>query len=101
MNIKIQSLHFTPHKKLNDFVNKKVSRLSHLYDRIESSEVCLKLDKSDKTENKVCEIRLIIPGNDLFAKRQSKTFEEATNETIEALQKQIEKVKTKFEKRQR
>ena len=97
MEIKIQSLHFTPKQELTDFINEKVSKLSHFYHRIESGEICLKLDKSDKTENKICEIRLVVPGNDLFAKRQCKTFEEATNETIGALQKQIEKLKTKFE----
>jgi ribosome-associated translation inhibitor RaiA len=59
----------------------------------------LKLEKSDITANKVCEIRLAVPGNDLFATSQCTTFEEAVNETIEALQKQIRKLKTKFEKR--
>lgn len=99
MKINIQSLHFTPTQRLSDFVTEKVNKLSHFSDRIESGNVCLKLDKSDKTENKVCEILLVVPGNDLFAKRQCETFEEATNQTIEALQKQIRKMKTKFENR--
>ena len=69
-----------------------------LYDKIESAKVCLKLDKSDTTDNKICEIRLVVPGNDLFAKRKGKTFEKATNEVVDVLQRQIEKMKTKFER---
>ena len=98
MELTIQSLHFTAQQKLNDFVTKKVSRLSHLYDKIESAEVCLKLDKSNTTDNKICEIRLVVPGNDLFAKREGKTFEKATDEVVDVLQRQIEKMKTKFER---
>ena len=97
MKIDIQSLHFTPQQELTDFVTEKVSTLSHFNDSILAGEVCLKLDKSDKTENKVCEIRLSVPGNDLFAKRQCKTFEEATNQTVEALQKQLRKLKTRLQ----
>ncbi len=60
------------------------------------SEVCLKLDKSDTRENKVCEIRLAIPGNDLLARAQCKTFEEAAAQCVEALEKQMKKRKTKI-----
>ena len=95
MKLKIQTLHFTPSKKLSAFVNEKISKLTHLNDRIELAEVCLKLDKSDKTENKVCEIRLSVPGNDLFAQKQCKTFQEAVSETVDVLQRQIRKRKTK------
>jgi len=97
MKLTIQSLHFTEKYELNNFVTDKVNKLSHLYNKIESAQVCLKLDKSDQTENKVCEIRLAIPGNDLFAKRQCQTFEDATNQVVDILQRQIKKMKTRFE----
>ena len=97
MEIKIQSLHFKANDLLEKFVQNKVGKLSHFNDRIVSGDVCLKLDKSQKLDNKVCEIRLSIPGNDLFAKRQSNTFEEATNEVVEALQKQLRRNKTQLQ----
>ena len=99
MEIKIQSLHFKANVLLQEYVLKKVNRLSHFNERIISGDICLKLDKSSKRDNKVCEIRLSIPGNDLFAKRQCDTFEKATNETVEALQKQLRRNKTEFENR--
>ena len=97
MKIKIQSLHFKANEQLEEFVQNKVSKLSHFNDRIVSGEVCLKLDKSKELDNKVCEIRLAIPGNDLFAKKQCTTFEEATNEVIDALQKQLRRKKTQLQ----
>ena len=93
MEISIQSPHFTTNDHLTDFVTKKVNSLSHLNSRIMKSEVCLKLDKSDTAENKVCEIKLVIPGNDLFAKRQCHTFEEAITKVVDALQEQVRKHK--------
>jgi putative sigma-54 modulation protein len=95
MNIRIQSVHFTADQKLIDFTQSKVEKVVKLYDGIVGSEVILKLDKSQTDENKIAEIKLEIPGNDLFAKRQCKTFEEAVDEVIDALKKQITKHKEK------
>jgi putative sigma-54 modulation protein len=91
MEITIQSLHFTSREELNDFVTEKVNKLEHLNDKIGFAKVCLKLDKSNHRDNKVCEIQLGIPGNDLFAKRQCETFEKAISEAVDALKNQITK----------
>jgi len=37
----------------------------------------------------------MLPGNQIFAKEQCKTFEEATDVAVESLRKQIEKHKQK------
>jgi putative sigma-54 modulation protein len=99
MEITIQSLHFTAGAQLHNFVMDKVGKLSNHYDKIMSADVTLKVDNSKNADNKVCEIRLIIPGEDLFAKSQSESFEEATTATVDALENQITKMKAKFEKR--
>jgi putative sigma-54 modulation protein len=99
MEITIQSLHFTANADLNNFVTDKVNKLAHHFDRIISANVVLKVDKSKTADNKVCEIRLAVPGEDLFAKNQYETFEEATTATVDALENQITKMKAKFEKR--
>ena len=69
MKVKIQSLHFDADKKLIDHVEEKVGKLNHFYDAILGTNVILKLEKSSQTDNKIAEIQLHIPGNDLFAKR--------------------------------
>jgi ribosomal subunit interface protein len=96
MTIKIKTLGFTAKQELIDFVHEKVGKCSRLYDKIIGSEVCFDVDKSNTKENKVCDIRLIIPGNDLLSSAQCKTFEEATAQAVEALERQIEKRKTKL-----
>lgn len=96
MKVNIQTIHFNADQKLLDFVEERVSKLNQLYDGVVASEVCLKLDKSETNDNKIAEIKLQISGNDLFAKKQCKSFEEATDSVIEALRKQLLKYKEKI-----
>jgi putative sigma-54 modulation protein len=56
----------------------------------------LRVENSQDAENKYVQIRLNVPGNDLVAKEQCKTFEEATDLAVEALKKQILKHKDKI-----
>ncbi|MCK9617872.1 MAG: HPF/RaiA family ribosome-associated protein [Lentimicrobiaceae bacterium] len=95
MKININSVHFKSDKKLDQFIIEKIEKLTGNYDGIIGGDVKLKLEKSEALENKVAEIRLQIRGSDLFAKKQSKTFEEATLEAVEALKKQLIKHKDK------
>ncbi len=98
MEVNINSVHFKTDKKLENFIEKKVSKLSGMFEGVMSSEVTLKVDNSESRENKIAEIRLLIKGYDLYAKKQSKTFEEATDTAISALKKQLEKYKEKKRK---
>jgi putative sigma-54 modulation protein len=96
MKITVQAIHFSADSKLVDFIQKKANKLDQFYDQIISGEVYLKLEKAEVEANKISEIKLLIPGNQLFAKEQCKTFEEATDLAIESLRKQIEKHKQKI-----
>ena len=94
MKIIIQTPDFTAAQKLTVFVEQSVKKLESFDDRILEARVCLKIETSDSNENKACEIKLALPGNDLFASRQSQTFEEAVRLVIEALRHQIDRKKT-------
>jgi putative sigma-54 modulation protein len=96
MNIQIHSVRFDADKKLIDFVNQKLVKLTQYGEDIVSAEVYLRLDKDQERENKISEIKLEYPRGPLFAKKQSKTFEEATDQAIDALKKQITKHKHKL-----
>ena len=96
MNITIQSVHFDAAEKLENFINQKVGKLDQFFEGILSAEVVLKLDKSESLENKVVEVSLDIPGVNLFAKKQSKTFEEGIDLACDALKKQLVKRKEKI-----
>jgi putative sigma-54 modulation protein len=95
MNIQIHSVRFDADKKLIDFVNQKLDKLTQYGEDIVNAEVYLRLDKDQDHENKISEIKLDLSGGPLFARKQSKTFEEATDDAIDALKKQITRHKQK------
>jgi putative sigma-54 modulation protein len=95
MNVKIQSIKFDADKKLIDFANAKLSKLQKFYDAVIGAEVFLKVENSQEMENKIVEVKLLIPGNDLFAQRQAKTFEEGIDDCIEVLKRQVTRHKEK------
>lgn len=95
MDFKVNSVHFTVDQKLVDFIHDKVKKLELMNDSIISSEVFLRLDKSSEKENKVAEVKILIPGHELFAKKQCKSFEEAADSAVDALKKQVEKHKAR------
>ena len=96
MTVKIQSVHFDADKKLVEFIQERIDKLTHFYDGIITSDVILRVDKSSEAENKVAEIKVHIAGNDLFVKKQCKSFEEAVDTSIEALKIQVKKHKEKI-----
>lgn len=96
MNIKISSVHFDADKKLLDFIQSKVSKTTQYFDGIVGAEVTLKVENASNEENKIAEIKLEVPGNDLFARKQCKTFEESIDTALDALKKQILKHKEKL-----
>jgi putative sigma-54 modulation protein len=98
MNVNINSVHFKTDQKLDSFITDKLKKLSTIYNDLIGSEVVLKLANNVSSDNKVIEIRLIVKGNDLYAKKQGKSFEEATDAALDALKKQLNKHKEKFKK---
>jgi len=95
MNITVQSIKFDADQKLVDFIQKKTAKLEQFLDNIIEGVCYLRLEKVEDEANKIVELKLNIPGSQLFAKAQAKTFEEATDEAVESLRRQINKYKTK------
>ena len=96
MDIQVHSVHFDADRKLIDFVNQRVEKLELYFDNIILGEVFLKLGNPSDKENKVAEIKLAIPGKEIFAKKQCKTFEEAADLACQALKRQVQKHKEKI-----
>lgn len=96
MDIKVHSIHFKADQKLLDFVHEKLTKLQLFFDHIIVGEVFLRLDKNSDKENKVAEIKILLPGKELFAKKQCKSFEEASDSVIDALITQVKKHKSKL-----
>ncbi|MGB4654746.1 MAG: ribosome hibernation-promoting factor, HPF/YfiA family [Bacteroidales bacterium] len=96
MDIKINSLHFKTDQKLETFIYNKVEKLANYFNGVIGADVSLKIANTQTNENKIAEIRLIIPGNDLYVKKQSKSFEESIDKSVDALKRQLTKHKNKL-----
>lgn len=96
MKLQMHSIRFDADEKLLSFIQKKTDKLDKFFDRIIDAEVFMRLDKDNNMENKIIEIKLNIPKNQLFAKERAKSFEEASDMAVEALKKQIVKHKEKI-----
>lgn len=95
MNVNINSVHFKADKKLESFIKEKLEKLENFFEGVIGSEVILKLENTETRENKIAEVRLIIKGYDLFAKKEATTFEAAIDLASDALKKQLVKHKEK------
>ena len=95
MEIKINAVGFSASSQLEDFIQKKISKLDKYHDGIIGSEVTLKLEKDDNLENKVVEVLLNVKGKEGFAKKNAKKFEEAVDELYDVVKRQLVKIKEK------
>ncbi len=96
MKVQMHSIRFDADQKLIDYIQKKIDKLDKFYDRVIDGEVYMRLDKDDNMENKIIELKLNIPGTQLFVKERSRTFEAATDVAVDALKRQLTKHKDKL-----
>jgi putative sigma-54 modulation protein len=94
MKLQVQSIHFNADVKLINFIQRKVDKLETFYDRLVDGEVFLRLN-NEGIENKTVEIKLNVPGTQLFAVEKAKSFEAAADLATEALRNQLKKFKTR------
>ena len=99
MRVQTQAVHFTADSKLLEFIEEKLGKLDHFFDRILEAQVILKLENSGQVKEKVVEVKLMVPGEILFAKESNKTFENATDKVVDTLKRQILKHKDKIRQR--
>ena len=97
MKLQMHAIHFDADSKLSDFAQKKLDKLETFYDRIIDGEVFMRVESDGARENKIVEVKMNIPGEQLFAKAKSKSFEAAIDEATEALRRQLKKFKEKQE----
>ncbi|HHP7242262.1 MAG TPA: ribosome hibernation-promoting factor, HPF/YfiA family [Cyclobacteriaceae bacterium] len=95
MKLQMHAIHFDADSKLVDFIQEKANKLDTFYDRIIDGEVFMRLNQDASKENKIVEIKLNLPGSQIFAKEKSRSFEAAADEAIEGLRRQLKKFKEK------
>lgn len=95
MQINFQSVNFNAKSNLLSYADKKLSKLSHYYEKIISADVFMKLDNSNEKNNKLIEIKLNIPGQALVVKKNGRSFEECVDLSENSLRKMIKRKKEK------
>lgn len=95
MKLKVHSIHFDADYKLVSFIQKKVNKLETFYDRLVDGEVFLRLN-NEGIENKTVEIKVNVPGAQLFAIEKARSFEAAAELATDALVMQLKKFKEKL-----
>lgn len=93
MNRKIQADGFIVDQKLVEFIEAKTDKLTTFFDKIIDLDIKLKLDSHQKIKDKVIHILCHIPQSKLFVESSAKSFEEATDEAVEDLKRQIKRKK--------
>jgi ribosome-associated translation inhibitor RaiA len=95
MEIIINSVNFKTDTKLEGFVREKVSKLFNKSNQIIRANVVLRELENRNPKNKLCEIRLMIPGNDHFVTKCTGVYEKSILQAVEVLQTIIRRKKTK------
>lgn len=96
MQLTIQSIHFNADPELESYVTRKTQKLGTFFNRIIGGQVYMKVTKPATHNNKVVEIKLMVPGDTLIASETADTFEAATDLVTEKLKSQIDKYKSKL-----
>jgi putative sigma-54 modulation protein len=95
MKIHVQNVGLTPRQELLDLIDEKLSKLDRYSDRIQEARVTLRVDKAQDRNNKTIEVKLVIPGDDIFVKKTGESFEEALQKVSETLQREVKDWKEK------
>ncbi len=93
MEINVQTIRFEAAEKLQDYIQKRVSKLSKFSADIKRADITLKLVKPETAVNKSASLRLVMPGTELYAEKTCDTFEEAVDLCAETVLRQLHKHK--------
>ena len=101
MKIQTQSVHFKADENLLALIEERLKKLELFFDRIIRANVTLKLENTGQVQDKIVEVQLHVPNDQLIAKEANKKFEVALDDVMEALRKQLLRYKEKNQAKRR
>ena len=97
MTLNIQTVKFDADDRLLEHIKRKVEKLNTFHDRIIKVDIYLKLDNVvHHIKDKVAEIRVSVPRQEVFVKSSSKSFEESFDHALESACTQLVRKKEKM-----
>lgn len=95
VTVKVTLRHSNNHGSIEGYARDAVSTLTKFYPGTINSHVILDHQKHDVEQNKLAEITVHIPQHDFVAREAAPTYEQAIDNCIEVLGRQIKKMKDK------
>jgi putative sigma-54 modulation protein len=96
MKVNVHAVNFSVDRKLVGFIEERMNKLEKYYDRVVTSDIFLKVEKTSEKENKCVESKITVPGDEFIVKKQCKTFEEAVELASESMERLLVKRKEKI-----
>jgi ribosome-associated inhibitor A len=96
MKTEIRYVEAVQNDALEEQLGTKLDGLERKYDWIMDATVFFKSEKHPNEENCVCEIKLSVPGQSVFASSNEANFNKAVNSSIHQLSSQLETLKGKM-----
>ena len=94
----MQAIGFTAGESLEEYLNEKLSKLDNFYDQIIAANVYLKIENGSEKDDKIVEVRLEVPGDDIVVSKKGETYPEAIDLATDTLKRLIIKKKEKIAK---
>ncbi len=93
MKLNTQAVNFEMATRLEQHIAKKTKRFEKLLPDSAELDIRMTVIKRETNLNKEATIRIIGLGSELFAEKTCDTFEQAIDECLEAVERQLEKQK--------
>ncbi len=91
-----QFVQITRDENLEAFTQEKLDKLENKYDWVIRAEVYLKKQDGMEPKGFICNIKLSVPGPQIFAESNEDSYEAAVAETIRDLERQLSKRKSQM-----
>ena len=84
---------------LEEYTQNKLDKLEVKYDFIVRAEVHFKKHENQDPKGYICNIKLSVPGPQIFAQSNEESYEAAAAESVRDVEKQLQKLKSKMNTR--
>ncbi len=93
----IKTHHVDITNSIKEYVDKKLSKLEHFFDKIEEIQVDLDVETFPNEEDRqIVSATVLVPGSALIAKESSKDLYASVDGMVDKLQRQLKKYKDKL-----
>jgi putative sigma-54 modulation protein len=95
MNINFQSVNYNADSKLIEFSENRIKKISQFYLNIIDVFIYTKIENASDRVNKLAELKICIPGDDVVVKKTAMSFEEAISLAADSAERILKRHKEK------